>query len=58
MKTLIKIAVVAVSVASLSGGGLDNDEPESNSCLESVGPDEGNSSKYGLQLPNPQFPLN
>lgn len=36
-----------VSVGTLSGGGLDNDEPESNSCLENTfGADEGNSSWF------------
>jgi len=36
-----------VSVGTLSGGGLDNDEPESNSCLENAfGADEGNSSWF------------
>ena len=36
-----------VSVGILSGGGLDNDEPESNSCLENTfGADEGNSSWF------------
>lgn len=35
------------SVATLSGGGIDNDEPEATSCLENAfGPDEGNSSWY------------
>ncbi|MEY4289498.1 MAG: hypothetical protein RLZZ30_1586, partial [Bacteroidota bacterium] len=36
----------AVSVASLSGGGLDNDEPEPGTCLDVWGPDEGNSSWF------------
>jgi len=35
-----------VSVASLGGGGLDNDEPESGTCLDVWGPDEGNSSWF------------
>ena len=36
-----------VSVGSLSGGGLNNDEPEPSTCLENVGSaDEGNSSWY------------
>lgn len=39
-----------VSVASLTGGGLNNDEPESSSCMEDpFGPDEGNSSWYYFQ---------
>ncbi|MEN9973075.1 MAG: hypothetical protein RIS20_1422, partial [Bacteroidota bacterium] len=36
----------SVSVASLSGGGLDNDEPEPGTCLDVWGPDEGNSSWF------------
>ncbi|MEI8117344.1 MAG: PKD-like domain-containing protein, partial [Flavobacteriia bacterium] len=36
----------SVSVASLSGGGLDNDEPEAGTCLDVWGPDEGNSSWF------------
>ena len=36
----------SVSVASLSGGGLDNDEPEVGTCLDVWGPDEGNSSWF------------
>jgi gliding motility-associated-like protein len=36
-----------ISVAILSGGGLDNDEPEATSCLENAfGADEGNSSWF------------
>ncbi|MFM6934266.1 MAG: PKD-like domain-containing protein, partial [Flavobacteriales bacterium] len=35
-----------VSVASLGGGGLDNDEPEPGTCLDVWGPDEGNSSWF------------
>ena len=36
-----------ISVATLSGGGLDNDEPEATSCLENgFGADEGNSSWF------------
>jgi len=35
-----------ISVASLSGGGANTDEPESTSCLENSGADEGNSSWY------------
>lgn len=36
-----------VSVGTLSGGGLNNDEPESSSCLENAfGADEGNSSWF------------
>ncbi len=35
-----------ISVASLSGGGANTDEPESSSCLENSGADEGNSSWY------------
>jgi gliding motility-associated-like protein len=36
-----------ISVATLSGGGLNNDEPESSSCLENAfGADEGNSSWF------------
>lgn len=36
-----------VSVGSLTGGGLNNDEPESSSCMEDVfGADEGNSSWF------------
>ena len=39
-----------VSVPSLLGGGLNNDEPESSSCMEDpFGPDEGNSSWYYWQ---------
>jgi len=42
-----------VSVPSLLGGGLNNDEPESSSCLEDpFGPDEGNSSWYYWQAGN------
>ena len=36
----------SVSVASLSGGGIDNDEPEPGTCLDVWGPDEGNSSWF------------
>ena len=36
----------SVSVASLSGGGLNNDEPEPGTCLDVWGPDEGNSSWF------------
>jgi gliding motility-associated-like protein len=36
----------AVSVASLSGGGINNDEPEPGTCLDVWGPDEGNSSWF------------
>lgn len=36
-----------VSVGILSGGGLNNDEPEANTCLENAfGADEGNSSWF------------
>lgn len=35
-----------VSVASLSGGGLNNDEPEPGTCLDMPGPDESNSSWF------------
>jgi gliding motility-associated-like protein len=36
-----------VSVGTLSGGGANNDEPESSTCLEnSFGADEGNSSWF------------
>jgi len=35
-----------ISVATLSGGGANADEPESSSCMESSGADEGNSSWY------------
>jgi gliding motility-associated-like protein len=36
-----------VSVGSLSGGGSNNDEPESSSCMEEpFGADEGNSSWF------------
>jgi gliding motility-associated-like protein len=36
-----------VSVGTLSGGGLNNDEPESTTCLENAfGADEGNSSWF------------
>jgi gliding motility-associated-like protein len=36
----------SVSVASLSGGGINNDEPEPGTCLDVWGPDEGNSSWF------------
>jgi gliding motility-associated-like protein len=37
----------SVSVATLSGGGLNNDEPEPGTCLDVWGdPDEGNSSWF------------
>jgi gliding motility-associated-like protein len=36
----------SISVGSLSGGGANTDEPESSTCLESPGADEGNSSWY------------
>lgn len=35
-----------VSVASLGGGGLNNDEPEPGTCLDMPGPDESNSSWF------------
>jgi hypothetical protein len=35
-----------VSVATLSGGGLNNDEPEPGTCLDVPGVDEGNSSWF------------
>ncbi len=36
-----------VSVGTLSGGGLNNDEPEASTCLENAfGADEGNSSWF------------
>ena len=35
-----------VSVATLGGGGANADEPESTSCMENTGADEGNSSWY------------
>lgn len=36
-----------ISVATLSGGGANNDEPEASSCLENtLGADEGNSSWF------------
>jgi gliding motility-associated-like protein len=35
-----------VSVGVLSGGGQDTDEPESSSCMEVPGADEGNSSWF------------
>jgi len=35
-----------VSVASLSGGGQNNDEPEPGTCLDMPGPDESNSSWF------------
>ena len=36
-----------VSVGTLSGGGLNNDEPEASTCLENgFGADEGNSSWF------------
>jgi gliding motility-associated-like protein len=36
----------SVSVASLNGGGINNDEPEPGTCLDVWGPDEGNSSWF------------
>jgi gliding motility-associated-like protein len=35
-----------VSVATLSGGGLNNDEPEPGTCLDVPGVDEGNSAWF------------
>jgi gliding motility-associated-like protein len=35
-----------VSVASLGGGGTNNDEPEPGTCLDMSGPDESNSSWF------------
>jgi len=35
-----------VSVATLGGGGLNNDEPEPGTCLDMPGPDESNSSWF------------
>ena len=35
-----------VSVASLGGGGSNNDEPEAGTCLDMPGPDESNSSWF------------
>lgn len=35
-----------VSVGTLSGGGLNNDEPEPGTCLDMPGPDESNSSWF------------
>jgi len=35
-----------VSVATLGGGGANNDEPEPGTCLDMPGPDESNSSWF------------
>jgi gliding motility-associated-like protein len=35
-----------VSVGTLGGGGLNNDEPEPGTCLDMPGPDESNSSWF------------
>lgn len=35
-----------VSVSTLGGGGLNNDEPEPGTCLDMPGPDESNSSWF------------
>lgn len=42
-----------VSVGSLSGGGLNTDEPEASSCMEVPGADEGNSSWFTFTCATP-----